>query len=467
MNRIMVRTGALLSVLALVLATAQTGGQEPPRAKGPGPEKAAARIDAAAVARLVRQLGSDDFQTREKASEQLAALDEVPDLLREAARNGDAEVARRAQSAIAAITGRIEEKAFQAMIRDLHKVELDRFVRRMVTDEKFAGEQQWKVIQTIARAVSKEADKLGERHFDVPDFATMPPRRLLYNRETKNPVSVNGLAILSAGPTPYITSVMNSLVIVDGDFGGATGINNSLLIVRGNVGRVTGVTKSIILATGNWEGATSCTDSFVQVNNQRIRFTSSRNSVLIKTAVRATLTTSRTLGVDRGPLQLLKFSPRKTDEQLAWGKEVNNLAIAITPAEQKDQFLIRWKNFGKDTLELAWIRLNSDVVYPNRDDLLDHVFLKGPNGKPVPARKYPGPRAGPPPGIDRTVVLCPGQSHEETIDLWTYLEKPATDGRYQLSIELDLPEGRQRWEPDAKPWSGKIQSNVLDVSLGK
>jgi hypothetical protein len=470
MKRTVAQMATLLPVLALALISTRAYGQELPKGKekDAGAEKPAAKADPAVIAKLIQQLGSGDFKARDKASQALAKLDEVPNALRQATKSADAEVARRAQTAIAVITARVEEKAFQAMVRDLHKVELDRFVRRMVTEEKFAGDKQWGMIQAIAKAVTKEANKLGEPKFEVPDFNVKTMPRLLFHRETRNPVSVGNSVVLSAGPTPYITSVTNSLVIVDGDFTGATGIDNSLLIVRGNVGRVTSITKSIILATGNFEGATGCDYSFLQVNNQRIRFTTSRDCVLIKTMVKTTGdTTSRALDADRGPLQLLRFSPRKADDQLVWGKQVNNLAVAISPADQKDHFLIRWKNVGKDALELPWVRLNSSVVDKNRDDLLNHVFLKGPDGKLAPARKHPAERAGGAPFLGRSVVLGPDQTHEETIDLWTYVDRVAADARYQLSIELDIPSGRKGLEWEVKSWSGKVQSNVLEVMFGK
>jgi hypothetical protein len=466
MKRSAVRTGALLPILVLALLAAPADGQEHPRGKGKA--DGAGKADPAIIAKLIEQLGSDTFKTRETASQQLAALDEVPDALRKAAKHANLEVARRAQLAIDAITARAEARAFEAMLRELHKVELDRFVRRMVTDEKFAGEPQWKIIETIAKAVTKEANRLGGRKFEVPDFAVNTLARLRFHGETKNPGSVAGSVLLSAGPTPRITSVRNAVVIVDGDFTGATSISNSLLIVRGNVGRVTGVTNSIILATGNWEGATGCNGSFVQVNNARIRFTSSRDSVLVNTQVKTTGdTNSRVLNTDKGPLQLLKFHPRPSDDQLVWGKEVNNLVVAITPAEQKDHFLIRWRNVGKVALQLSWARLHAHPVDPYLDDLLGHVFLKGPDGKLVPARQYPAPRAGNPTLLRRTVVLGPGQSHEETINLWAYVARPAADGRYQLSIELVIPDGSKGLDREVKTWTGKVQSNVHGVTMGK
>jgi hypothetical protein len=82
------------------------------------------------------------------------------------------------------------------------------------------------------------------------------------------------------------------------------------VIVRGNIGRVSSVTNSIILATGSWDGAFRCDDSLVQVNNQMLRFTASRNSVLINRQVRTTGdTSSRVITPEKGPLQLLHFSP--------------------------------------------------------------------------------------------------------------------------------------------------------------
>ncbi len=253
-----------------------------------------------------------------------------------------------------------------------------------------------------------------------------------------------------------------------GNVGRVNGIDNCLLIVHGNIGGVTEVSNSIILATGNFEGATVCNDSFLQVNNQRIRFTASRDSVLINTIVKTTApTTSRVLDTDKGPLRLLRFGPRKLDDQLTWGKEVNSLTLAITPADQKDRYQLRWKNVGKEALELSWVRFNSDFVDKNRDDLLNHVFLKGQDGKLALSRNYPPERATRAPILRRCVVLGPGQTHEETIDLWAYVDRPAADGRYQLSVELDLPNGGRGRELDVKSWSGNIQSNVLDVTLGK
>jgi hypothetical protein len=155
-------------------------------------------------------------------------------------------------------------------------------------------------------------------------------------------------------------------------------------------------------------------------------------------------------------------------EKLVWGKDVNGLAVALSPAEGgKEQFVLRWKNVGQETLELQWVRFKSDVSYGHLDDLLNHVFLKGPDGKLVPARTYRFPIIGGPPYRPRTVLLKPGQVHKETIDLWTYVDKPAKAGPYQLWVEPNVKQGYAPSQPGARYWTGKITSNVLEIKLAK
>lgn len=164
---------------------------------------------------------------------------------------------------------------------------------------------------------------------------------------------------------------------------------------------------------------------------------------------------------DHGPLELLKFSPRKTDAELDWSIDINGLAVAIRPAERKDTFFIRWKNVGKESLEVPWLRFKGDIIEKDRDDLLGHVFLKGPGGKLVSAR-FDWPRGKP---HRQNIVLAPGESLEEIIDLWSYLVKPDVAGKYQLSIELDFANEQPYW--NNRFWRGKLRSRTLEIELGK
>lgn len=480
MEESVTRCRKLLAIIALTVLIAGSNGQEPVKEKAAVDK--AARPDAGVVRNLIEQLRSPDFKIREKATQDLLRLDEVPDALREAVKSEDPEVRRRAQSILDRITKRLEEKAFQAIAKELHKLELDRLVRQMATDERSAGDKRWEIIQAVAKAVTRRARELGGQQLPVPEIdvkslpladlaregADLQNKRVLLRTNERRFTSMRDCVVLCTGSTPRITGLTNSILLVDGDFTAATGIDNSLLIVRGNVGCVTVIRKSIVIATGNFLGATGCDDSFLQVNNQRIRFNGAERSVFIKPMIKTTRpTTSRVLDTEKGPLHLLRFSARKTDAQLAWGKEVKGLAVAITPADQKDKFLVRWKNVGKEPLEMPWMRFNFDVVDQYNDDLLDHVLLKGPDGKLVKARQYPPPKVGQSPSSLHAVVLGPGQTHEEIFDLWAYVERPAAPGLYRLTLELDTRDGRLGLDREVKSWKDKIQSNVLEITLGK
>jgi hypothetical protein len=473
---------------------ADKGKEKPPANDGEKVPKA--KLDAAELARLVKQLQSFDFKTREKAAQELTKLEDVPAILREVAKSSDVdlEARRRAQAIIDAITERLEEKAFQAMVADLSTIELDRFVRRMITDKKFAGANQWKVIEAVTKAVTKRANDLAGNKYPVPNFdvKSMPianladegvgfaGKRFLLSDPNTQITSVNDSIVLCTGFRPWITSVENSIVIVDGEFAGATGLDNSLLIVSGKLGRFTGISRSIILVNGEFgvkemfmqdgalRGATGCDSSFVQCKNEKIRFTSSHDCVFIKT-IPVPGRTSRVLDTDKGPLQLLRFSSPKSiaDDKLAWGKTVNGLALAVFPTERTNNYLLRWKNVGKETLELQCVRSRWDPL--QNDDLLHHVFVKDQGGKLVPARQPTIRFAGGAPRRPGGVILPPGKSHEETIDLLSYVEKPAAPGRFTLSIELDIspflaPAPSQK---GAVYWTGKIQSNELEITFGK
>jgi hypothetical protein len=156
------------------------------------------------------------------------------------------------------------------------------------------------------------------------------------------------------------------------------------------------------------------------------------------------------------------------DEKLVWGKAVNGLAVSVAPvANEPGRLHIRWKNVGQQTLELAWVRFGSDAVYKDLDDLWHHVYLKKPDGTFVPAQKYQFPVIGGPPYRPRTVFVETGKMHQETINLWTYVGKPAEGGAYQLWVELEIKSPFAPSKQGAKYWTGKIQSNTIELKLPK
>ncbi len=117
---------------------------------------------------------------------------------------------------------------------------------------------------------------------------------------------------------------------------------------------------------------------------------------------------------------------------------------------------LRWENVSKKPL----------VIYRDRCcDLYDHIFLKGPDGKLVPARTDNRERLrhlG-----HRPVRIEPGKQDEERFDPWHWVVKPERPGEYTLWVEFE-----QKFPPtvnmNAFPkgyWIGKIRSNTVTVTI--
>lgn len=482
----MKKLSALSTILACLFACI-AGAQEK---DGPAP-----KLDEAAIEKLVGQLKSTDFKTRQLAERELLKLEDIPAPLREAAKSADLETRRRAQAIVDVINGRLEEKAFQAMLKDMHKIEIDRFVRRMVTDEKFADDKAWGVIEKLSKVAIKKANELSGQKYPIPEFdmKAMPianlavervgigGRRMLLNNHTDSFTSIRNCVVLSSGVLPRVTVISNSIVIADGDITGATGLDNSLLIVSGKLGRFTGVRNSVVLVVGEFgvkegfgqnelRGSTSADSSFFQVKNDKVVFTGAEGCVFIKTTPIGGRANNQVLDTDKGPLQLLKFASAKpvTDDQMKWGKESNGLNVAVAPTDRPTSFLIRWKNVGKETLELRAVRFHNDILGRN-DDLLNHVLVKDADGKLLPARqlgRFPGAGARMRPA---TIILEPGKTFDETIELPSYVARPDQKGKYQLSIEFEVDHllADTPSQKGAVYWTGKVRSGELEIQFGK
>ena len=104
-----------------------------------------------------------------------------------------------------------------------------------------------------------------------------------------------------------------SIVIVDGNLVDADLIDRSVVIVLGNVGGVRKITKSVILATGSYPCGTTCDNTFLQIRNSQLALNGS-DCVLLKTKVFGNNLTNQVLDVDKGPLQLLKYNSRKSED---------------------------------------------------------------------------------------------------------------------------------------------------------
>ncbi len=99
------RTRNLLALPALGLGLAVLAAAAPPA-------EAPAKPDADKIAKLVAQLGSDDFDAREKASADLEAIgDPAYDALHDALKSNDEEVRKRAETILATLDKRRESAA--------------------------------------------------------------------------------------------------------------------------------------------------------------------------------------------------------------------------------------------------------------------------------------------------------------------------------------------------------------------
>ena len=453
-----------LILLAAMASTARIDAQQPAKRDLPEPT-----LDEPQIRKLVDQLGADQFRLREAATKRLSELADVPPALRAAMKSDNVEARRRAILVVSRISKRMAEKNFRDAAAELHKFELDDLVHRLVTDEKSRTAKNWQLIESVVKAVTRRARDLdenwGEDRFPVPDFdlKSMPIADLskwesdlkgkivLFDNPIRLRTSINNCLVLCSGAMPYTTALSNSIVIADGDICGATIVRNCLLITRGNFGGAN-TQGSIILASGLSGRSAGFDDSFLQAANKTIRFTTSKQSAFVKTEFKTTgPSTSRTIDVDNGPLQLLKFSPRKGFDQMTWSKEVDGLVLAIDADTWKDRILIRLKNIGKVRLDV-----------PN---MPIELRLKGSDGKVVNSRRDVSstpPRIGP-----RSAVLDPDQTYESTLYLWNFLEKPAANGKYQLTIVSDQRRNQQFPATGARLWTSVIESKPLEIMVGK
>jgi hypothetical protein len=453
-----------LCLLLAAIALPAIGRAQPP-AKN---DKVEATLDEGQIRKLIDQLGADDFRQREAATKKLSELADVPPALREAMKSGNPEVRRRAALVVSRISTRLAEKQYQEAVAELQKFELDDLIYRMVTDEKSRTEKNWKLIQTVVKAVSRRAryldGKTDELRFPIPNFdlKSMPiadvnrwnrngdlrDEILLLNNPTRTRTSITNCLVLCSGPLPGVTTISNSIIIADGDIEGANAITNSLLIARGHFGGAS-PRGSIILATGLSGNYGSCDDSFLQVANKSLLFMKLERSVLVKTEFKTTVpSTSRTIDVD-GPLQILKFSLRKGFDQSNWSEAIDGLAIAIEADTRKDRILVCLKNVGATRLGV-----------PNMPIKL---LLKGPDGK-FARSNY---EVSAPPRIGPLVVLDPGQTYESTLYLWSFLEKPAATGKYQLTIMNDKRLNQIQSDRSTNFWRETFESKPLEIDVTK
>ncbi len=137
----MIRSKSLHGVLfVLALVAIGAAGQSGPR-----------KATDAEIARLIAQLGSDDSDQREEASRRLTAMDEALPRLRQAAKSPDAEVRRRAATAVAIIESRLGEQLAKEAVDQVNAEGLDLFIDRMVREKGYATQARYKAAIRLAQ----------------------------------------------------------------------------------------------------------------------------------------------------------------------------------------------------------------------------------------------------------------------------------------------------------------------------
>jgi hypothetical protein len=286
------------------------------------PPAPAEKIEKQEIEKLIKQLGSDDFDEREKATQKLAACDDALPQLREAAKSPDLEAQQRAEKLVRQIVHRQEERALQEMAADVNKGGIDRFIDLMATRKDYATPERFELAYKLAKAMAARASKVGGKESAAPELdlsrmktLTTCPRTgpvgskvILDGGAGDMTVAQNSLLISADSLKGHITSVSHCVLFINGDTKGFTGLDDSVVFCNGDVGWITGVNKSVIIVTGTFKGSTTAADCFFHTTEFG-RHTGSRNNVYVNmTQVTATSQEgNRFVQTDDGPLQMFKM----------------------------------------------------------------------------------------------------------------------------------------------------------------
>ncbi|MCI0700188.1 MAG: PDZ domain-containing protein [Planctomycetia bacterium] len=240
------------------------------------------------VAALVRQLGSDDFQEREAATEKLASLavDEPPAELLAALKSPDPEVRGRAAKAIKAIRDRAALKRLPRDERFAARGQVDLYVASTAAlNLKPEDERLWAPAMCMGAKAVTLAEMKGDRmpggpvvyqSFDKYQAELSAPKFVrtagMYTRpkqdgkgelicayqvavqatEVKAEWALVGL-IVSRGPVNAKADIQRSLILATDDITVGESVSQSVIICDGDVVVPRNVMKSLIIARGKIE----------------------------------------------------------------------------------------------------------------------------------------------------------------------------------------------------------------------
>ncbi len=239
------------------------------------------------IDKLIGQLSSDDFRVREEAVRRLKEMDDALPALREAAKSGDAEVAKRARQVIEVIGQRQAKREIDRALALLKQGKTDQFVEWAVRRRDCLNEDCWKAALEHAQAIADAAGKASGCKFKAlpkVDVAKLTPpvdlgdaiqrgrlaaesvvmEKLIQDSflvssggiETKKAtppllqrcvVFANGGITL--GDKDWSGMITDSLIVCDGDLA-TTLVRNSVVLAAGNVSLGCAASDSVIVSGG-------------------------------------------------------------------------------------------------------------------------------------------------------------------------------------------------------------------------
>jgi hypothetical protein len=221
------------TVMALVLVLAVLAAPKPAVAAAPPASTAAPA--AKEIDRLVAELGSDDYQTREAAHKKLEKIGEAAlPALEKALTSKDLEVRRRARMIVEPLRKRIRERLAEKLLATATGGGIDVLVESLVVKGAAATRDDWDRLQKVVAAIVEKSGKRSK--YDLASWRVMPAARLLHGKaiaedEVKDPMINSGAlvargrvtgtgwigAVLFANGNVTLTGGIDCLIVCDGD----------------------------------------------------------------------------------------------------------------------------------------------------------------------------------------------------------------------------------------------------------
>lgn len=226
---------------------------------------------------LIKQLGSDNFKTRDQATRRLSAMEEAYPALRRAMASADPEIRRRAELLVRSFAGRIEKRTRQRLVDTFWSGEdlsIDELIDSVVWHN-WVDDECWRVVLAFSRDLGARIGTKGTlQEFRSPVDLRSPcivrdtwnEFRLEEARLIAKHVDAHGdfkgSTILCRGAV-HNGDIYGCLLLATGDIKaknrGGGYIANSMVFCDGDV--IAGkIVRSVIVATGSVksDSATSC-----------------------------------------------------------------------------------------------------------------------------------------------------------------------------------------------------------------